>query len=69
MAAVVAFVQFMLFDVCMLPLYILVGGVVYILMLRILKAVSEEDIKLFHEFLPKRLGGMIDIFARFIGIK
>jgi len=69
MAIAVGLMQFVWLDRHMLPLYIFVGGVVYVSLLRFLKAVEDQDIMLLHEFMPKYLGGIIDMFARFLGVK
>ena len=69
MAIAVGLTQFVWLDRHLLFLYIFVGGLVYVSMLRFLKAVDDQDIKLLHEFMPKYLGGIIDMFARFLGVK
>lgn len=69
MAISIGLVQFVWLHRHMLPLYVLVGCFVYILMLRFLKAVDNQDIILLHQFLPKYFGGIIDTFARFLGLE
>jgi len=69
MAIAVGLMQFVWLDRRMLPLYVFVGGFVYISMLRFLKAVDNQDIKLLHQFLPKYFGGIIDTIARIFGIE
>jgi len=39
----------------LLPLYISVGGIVYLLMLRLLGAVKKEDLELLRRLLLKRI--------------
>jgi stage V sporulation protein B len=69
MAISIGLVQLVWLNRHMLPLYVLVGCFVYILMLRSLKAADNQDIILFHQFLPKYFGGIIDMFARFLGLE
>lgn len=47
-------VQFLYYDVSFLPIYLLVGSVVYLGMLGILKAAKEEDIKLLKSLVGRR---------------
>ena len=69
MAAVVVLIQALWFARGMLPLYIAVGGFVYLLMLRLLKAVKEEDVKLFQSVIPKRFHRLANLFAKIYGLK
>ncbi len=46
MATVVMAVQIQFYSQYLLPLYLVIGAVVYILALRLLKAVKQEDIDL-----------------------
>jgi O-antigen/teichoic acid export membrane protein len=55
MAAVVVAVQLVEYSKFMLPLYALVGTVVYLIMLRLLKTVDASDLNLLRRFLGKRL--------------
>jgi len=55
MAVVVLFIQSMWMSKYLLPLYISVGGIVYLLMLRLLGAVVKEDLELLRRLLPKRI--------------
>jgi len=55
MAVVVLFIQGMWMSKYLLPLYISVGGTVYLLMLRLLGAVVKEDLELLRRLLPKRI--------------
>jgi hypothetical protein len=38
-----------------LPVYIILGGITYLALLRILKAVRQHDIELIHKYLGTRL--------------
>jgi len=69
MAIAVGLLQFVWLDGRLLPLYVFVGGLFYVLMLRFLNALNNEDVKLLHEFMPKYFGGVIDTFARFLNIE
>jgi len=55
MAAVVLAIQVPFYNKLLLPVYVLVGGGVYILMLRLLRAVTEEDLTLIEDYLGERL--------------
>jgi O-antigen/teichoic acid export membrane protein len=55
MAAIVFAVQLVHYSKFMLPLYVLIGAIVYLVMLRLLKAVDRNDIELVRGFLGKRL--------------
>jgi len=55
MAVVVAAIQIPLYNKLLLPVYVLVGLVVYVLMLRLLKAVKQHDIDLIRDYLGHRL--------------
>jgi len=55
MAAVVLVIQVPLYNRLLLPVYVLVGGGVYVLMLRLLRAVTEEDLVLIENYLGGRL--------------
>jgi O-antigen/teichoic acid export membrane protein len=55
MATVVFASQIAVYDKLLLPIYVLIGVFVYVLMLRFLKAVKEEDIDLIRELLGERL--------------
>lgn len=55
MAVVVIAIQLVSYSRLMLPLYVIVGASVYMLMLRILKAVNPADIDLLQRFLGRRL--------------
>jgi len=49
-----------------LPFYVLIGGVVYLLMLRILKAVNRADMDLLQGFLGRRLGPLANFLGRIL---
>ena len=55
MAAVLFAVQLIRYSKFMLPSYVLIGATVYLLMLRVLKVVNAEDLKLVRDFLGERL--------------
>jgi len=60
MAVAVIGFQFVLYSKYLLPVYVLVGGVVYLVMLRFLKAVSAHDIHLMKAFVGKKFGRFFD---------
>lgn len=55
MAAVLWVVQFVSYSKFMLPAYVLIGAIVYLVMLRLLKAVDTADLNLLQRFLGTRL--------------
>jgi O-antigen/teichoic acid export membrane protein len=55
MAAVVVAVQIPIYSPRLLPLYIVIGGVVYLTALRVLKAVKQEDINFFGKYFGHKL--------------
>lgn len=55
MAIVVLLIQSVWMSKYLLPLYIAVGGIVYMLTLRLLGAIVKEDIELLRKLLPKRI--------------
>jgi len=69
MAVVVGFVEFIYMSKFMLPAYILVGGIVYLVLLKLLHAVKSQDIILAKQFLPTRLGGAVNFLAKFLNVK
>jgi O-antigen/teichoic acid export membrane protein len=64
MAAVLILVQMAVYKTILLPGYILLGAIVYMIGLRGLKALRRHDIDLIEEYLGARLG----IIARLLGI-
>lgn len=63
MALVVAAVQLVTYSKFMLPLYMLIGTVVYLIMLRLLKAVDAADLKILRGFLGKRLSRISNLLG------
>ncbi|MFH1328877.1 MAG: oligosaccharide flippase family protein [Candidatus Bathyarchaeota archaeon] len=54
----------------LLPLYVVVGGGVYLAVLRILRAVNAEDFALVRQFLPRRLSGKsLNAIAKILGVR
>lgn len=66
MFLIVGLVEQVFFSRYLLPLYILVGGVVYVIMLRIMKAVNEGDIQLFRNLMGKRGAWIVDSLAKIL---
>jgi len=60
MAVAVLGIQFFLYSKYLLPLYVLLGGVVYLVMLRFLRAVRVHDIHLVKAFAGKRFARLVD---------
>jgi len=55
MAAIVLAAQILLYSKLLLPFYALLGAIVYLVMLRLLKAVQKEDIDLMDDYVGPRL--------------
>ena len=60
MAVAVLGTQFLLYSKYLLPLYVLVGGAVYLSMLRFLRAVRAHDIHLVKAFVGRRWAPLIE---------
>ena len=56
--------QFLVLRIRQLPVYAVVGVVVYLLSLIILRAVKKRDIELLHDYLPSRLRWIANLFGR-----
>jgi hypothetical protein len=56
MAAVLAFAQMLIYSRILLPAYMVLGAVVYLILLRMLKAVRRHDVELIERYLGPRLG-------------
>jgi len=63
MGSIVLIVQQYLVGLLYFPLYILIGGASYFVLLRLLHVVNTSDIALVRRFLPKRLEFAADILA------
>ena len=66
MLMVVVPTELLLNDKYMTPFYVIIGGIVYILMLRLLKVINDQDVQLLEEILPQRLQILVRAFARFL---
>jgi len=64
MFVAVWFVERMHFSSYLLPLYIVVGGIMYAIALRLLRAVNEDDIELIRNLLGKRATVITDIVEK-----
>jgi hypothetical protein len=60
MAVSVLGFQFLLYSKYLLPLYVFGGGIIYLAMLRFLRAVRPHDIHLVKVFVGKRLERLIE---------
>jgi O-antigen/teichoic acid export membrane protein len=56
MACVLVIVQMIFYSWVLLPAYVVLGGIVYMAILRILKAVQGHDIELIGKYMGSRLG-------------
>jgi len=67
MVLVVGLVEQLFFSRYLVPVYVIVGGVVYVLVLRIMKVVNERDIQLVREFMGERMAPLGDFLAKIFG--
>jgi len=56
MAGVLVLVQVVFYSRILLPAYVLLGGIRYLTILRLLKGLREHDIELIHKYLGTKLG-------------
>lgn len=61
--------QFLVLRLRLLPVYTIVGIVVYVLSLILLKAVMRRDIELVRDYLPSRLRWIVELLGRIIRSK
>jgi len=66
MAAAVLGSQFLLYSKYLLPLYVLLGGIVYLVMLRFLRAVRAQDVHLAKAFVGKKFERLVDRVKPFL---
>jgi len=63
MAVVVYAVELVRYGKLLLPVYVAVGGVVYLVMLRVLRAVDIEDVELLRGLLGERFAPLCELFS------
>lgn len=66
MAIVVVVVQKLFYNKFFLPLYVFIGGAVYLAIIRSLKILDEEDFKIIREIMGERASKP---FNKILGIK
>lgn len=66
MLAVVYAAQFLMYSKFLLPAYMFVGGVTYLAMLRLLKAVRREDIDLVRKYFGHRLAFVTELMSKIL---
>lgn len=64
MAVVVLLAQIIYYSKYLLPLYVLIGGSVFILGLRMLRTINRDDVELVSEFLPRRFRLVAKVMER-----
>jgi O-antigen/teichoic acid export membrane protein len=69
MAAVVLTVQFVFYSKYLLPVYVLIGALVFIAVLRLTRIVTEDDLRLLSEFLGPDLSFLTKLLRRVFGSK
>ncbi|UCE28895.1 MAG: oligosaccharide flippase family protein [Candidatus Bathyarchaeota archaeon] len=66
MSMAVWLVEFLHFDPYLLPLYVAVGGVVYMFALRVLGAVNENDMMLVRRLVGKKAAVLVDVVEKIL---
>ncbi len=66
MAGAVLLAQMLLYSKFLLPLYMIIGGAVYVAMLRVLKVAREEDIAIVRRYLGPRLAFAANLIGRIL---
>jgi O-antigen/teichoic acid export membrane protein len=61
MAGVLGLSQMIVYSKLLLPIYVILGGITYLVMLRRLKAVKKFDVDLIREYLGSRLGFVVRV--------
>ena len=69
MGLIVLVLEVVWMDRLLLPLYVLVGGVAYLSMLRILRVVNASDVILVRNFLPRQMNSIVEFLARALGVR
>jgi len=69
MGLIVLVLEVVWMDRLLLPLYVLVGGVAYLSMLRILRVVNASDVILVRNFLPRQMNSIVEFLARVLGVR
>lgn len=58
--------QFLVFQLRLLPVYVLLGAVAFFVAIMALGAVKKADVELFHEYLPGKLKWVAALLGRFV---
>ncbi len=58
--------QFLVLRLRLLPIYAIVGIIVYVFSLLLLKAIVRRDLELVSDYLPSRLQWIVKVFRRFV---
>ena len=66
MSVVVVAAQLVIYRALLLPAYMALGGFVYLIMLRLLKAVSQADIDLMRSYSGRRLTFVVDLMNKIL---
>lgn len=69
MAAVVLLLEAVLYSRYLLPVYVVLGGIVYVLALRFLHAANSEDVELISEFLGPKLKFLTGTLRTLLGVR
>jgi O-antigen/teichoic acid export membrane protein len=69
MAAIVLIVQQLYYSKYLLPLYIAIGAVVFVTMLRVLHAATTSDLELISDYLGPRMRSITNLLGRILGVK
>jgi len=68
MAVVVVLAQLIYYNKYLLPVYVMIGGLIFILGLRMLRTINRDDAELVSEFLPRRFRFVSIIMERVLGL-
>jgi len=66
MALAVYDIQALYYSKLYLPIYVLIGGAIYLFMLRLTNAIKPEDVRLMKEYLGPRLSPLIKPFEKLL---
>jgi O-antigen/teichoic acid export membrane protein len=69
MAAAVLVAQQLFYSKYLLPVYVAMGAVVFVAVLRVLRAVKPKDFELISDFLGPRMGFITRILRKILGVK
>ena len=63
MAAILVMTQMVIYSKLLLPMYVILGSITYLVILRILKTVRQHDVDLIGRYLGSRLRFVVRVLA------